>query len=164
MGANLKPRKTAEERRAERLAAQERERAENARLDAEFDANREVHWASVWLKALQLYALTQEMPGLREENDWWFDRFRVNATAGQVTTSDFREGVTKASLTRSSRAELEEELDRALRWAEEHAEELERKRQEELKRRELQKSGMAKLTDEEAEALGISYLKNIRLY
>lgn len=70
-----KPRAVRETAAARKL----RESAELAVREKEFQLNRVKIWTKLWIQALRLELMTEDMEEMREENSYWFRGFRVHA-------------------------------------------------------------------------------------
>ncbi len=148
MATAAKTKQTAAERRAEQSA-----RAGAA--NAAFEAQRSSHWTDLWARALRLCILIRENPRFEEDHGWFSDEFRVNAQA-QSFRVDHNSETTEASLTRERYEKLNSSLEMGESLMNQMLEEQERRRLAEIERQRLEKQAIAKLTDEELAALGIS--------
>lgn len=141
-----------------RLSAAERRAAlaqEAAAREAEFAKVRSARWLEVWAKALQLTLLVQSEHELRENNSWWFEEFGVTVTLGQERIDCQGLRVTEATLTQDFYERVQDSLQYGFDALATYLAEKEAARQAELRRQELRRQGRAKLSDEEAEALGL---------
>ncbi len=151
-----KPRPTAAERKAAREAAAAAAEAERQAQWAAFNAIRPQKWLELWAKAMRLQLLMESYPEVRENHDWWFCDFRVDAKAQTFcveTTGGSAHSQEK--LHPSDVERIHQGLDMALEWIEEYEQEQERKRQEALIAAQKRAAALAKLNDEDKKALGL---------
>ena len=155
---------TPEQRAARRIelreAREKKQAADLANREARakaFEDARDIHWNQMWAKALRLELITAELPRVRAEHSWWFDKFSVNALGQSFRLEDTGSlCITRDSVHPSDIERINSALDQAFTW---HTEYLAMKEQERLaviRKAELRESAKAKLTDEEKEALGLS--------
>lgn len=152
-----KPRLTASERRA--LEQEKDRRAEVQRQQEllEFNLVRPQRWVELWAKALHLWVLMREYPGVEASHEWWFNYFFVDAKAKTFTTDGcLGQAQSEQSIEPRVTQVLHEELDRALAWIAHYELEQERKRQEALNEAQKRKQALTKLTDEDKKVLGLA--------
>jgi hypothetical protein len=139
-----------------RLTAAERQAIESARLEQAkltFEADRSKHWLTLWLTALRIGVLLPELPRFCEEHSWWTQDFRIDGFKQSFRIEGFNADISESSLKFQDFDRIRNSLERGLELLIQHLEELERER---LERKRLQEQALAKLTDEEARALGFS--------
>ena len=149
------PKPTAAERKVAQASIVENNRLLLEKQREEFAQERPKVWALLFVKALRLRLLADEHPYVLEDNSWWFDSFRVDALNASFATEHFRKTIVEADLNFADVERVNEELDNALEWVTDFLAEQERKRLEALEQERLRKLARAKLTDEEAQLLGV---------
>lgn len=145
-----KPRLSAAERAAQRLA-------EQAQAEAHFQLTREKTWQGLWARAMRLQLLLQSLHDeqLLDDFSWWFGAFKVNPQAQTFTCEAATEAVNEAGLT----LKLAERVDSSLTTGQEYFDLYqERKAEEKRKREELaarKNEVLKKLTKDERELLNL---------
>ena len=138
---------------AERRAAAALQRDKELR---ELEAQRPALWQTLWAKALHIQLLVAQAHAVFTDHVWWFYEFHVDALRETVQFPTLGKPRGQADFPLAEFERANDELDRAVGWFKDHHAEQERLRLEELARQELATQGRAKLTDAEAQALGLS--------
>lgn len=145
-------RPTAEQRRQARIEAEQQEAA----AERAFEAERPQHFARLFTKALRIALTMRGYPEVVEANDWWFNRFSVDPRKCTFTCQETHEVDNSVESLRKRQAErLEESLDMALRWFDEHDAWKEQKRQEALILQQKRQAALDKLTNEDKAVLNL---------
>ena len=146
--------------------AQQREAQalKKAELEAAFEADRAKLWSNLWINALRLHIILDE---LKEENSFndkfYIDQFgceslKVNAIEEYFHFRDYyaNQKMTPESITLDSHNYIEAEFFGAFDAIERFHAEKERERLAEVERQLKRSTALAKLTKEDREALGIA--------
>lgn len=157
-----KPKLTAEQRKAARLADAQRQAAEKEQRHLAFEAQRPLHWAQVFNKALRIAAIQVSYPAVVEDNSWWFQDFDVDPRALSFSCEELggrSHPVTESRLHASDIERLHHRLDMALAWFDEHDAEMERQRLAAIEREQRKRKAISKLDDDDLDALGLKHLR-----
>jgi hypothetical protein len=138
---------------AERL---ERDKKLFADRQAQFEPQRETAWISAWARVLRMYILVSEHPDFARESGWWCDQLEVNAERETFQLDGMEGEAAKDTFTFKQHEQALNALSIGESLVKDFLIEKERRRQLELERRRLREQGLAKLSEEERRALGLS--------
>jgi len=141
-------------------AAQKRKQAESeyALLEADFEKNRQANWSELWIDALRLTLMLQDMPeNFKDENSWLEEYFLVNASE-EYFFKPFSKTikVTRDSLTLVDFDSIRDDFNATFEAMAHYRAEQERLRLEEQDRQLKRSNALAKLTKEDKVLLGLS--------
>lgn len=146
------------ERAAKRADKANAAKQEQARREAEFEANKELIWLRLWSRALQLKALQIKEEFVDLKNSWWFEDFVVELTPGKESVSIQMGGnrlVSFATFGINDADQLKGYIDDGFNL---RLDVFERREAEALERARIEKirtEAISKLNDEEIKVLGI---------
>lgn len=151
-----KAKETAQERREKKRLEEiaERQRQEHEAL--EFAERRPDVFRRLLFKAMRLELLVQRYPRVREDQQWWFSCFSVDAQT-QTFRCETMSGseVTQDNLRLQDVGYIERDLDMGLGFVDEYVNEQERKRREAEELQRKREAALAKLSAEDRKVLGL---------